>query len=239
MPHYKKPALKSFTMHDTPLAERPRERLKALGADKLSVGELLAIILSSGTKGEPVTQLAQRLLAKFGNNIQGLSEASVEELCQIPGIGPAKAIKIKSALELGRRLIRFEDPAKIDIMGNPDHAISFVYPDLYDKKEERFYLIIINSRNRIIGKEEISKGSINASIVEPREVFGTAIRANAASVIFAHNHPSGDPAPSAEDINITRKLVAGGKLLNIEVIDHVIITRNRNKCLSFKQEKLI
>ncbi|MFA5795202.1 MAG: DNA repair protein RadC [Candidatus Brocadiia bacterium] len=238
MATYKKPATKSFTMHDTPPSERPRERLRALGADKLSAPELLAIILRSGKKGEPVTMLAQRLLGEF-KNIQGLADAPVEELSRVSGIGPAKAAEIKAAMELGRRLISFEAPNKTDIIANPARIIDFLYPELYDKKQEYFYIVTIDSRNQIINKENISKGSLNASIVEPREVFSLAIKSNAAAVIFAHNHPSGDPTPSAEDINITRKLVAGGKLLNIEVLDHIIITRNRNKCLSFKEEKLI
>lgn len=221
-----------------PISERPRERLQALGADKLSAGELLAIILRSGKKGEPVTQLAQRLMSKFGN-IQRLADASVEELSEISGIGAAKATQIKAALELGRRLIDFGIPSKVNIINNPKQVIDFIYPELMDKKQEYFYLITVNSRNQIINKENISKGSLNASIVEPREVFSPAIRANAAAVIFAHNHPSGDPNPSAEDISLTRKLVEGGRLLNIEVLDHIIITKDRNKYLSFKKEKLI
>jgi DNA repair protein RadC len=237
MANYKKPANKSFTVHDMPMSERPRERLQALGADKLSAGELLAIILRSGTKGEPVTQLAQRLLGKFGN-IQGLADAPLEELSKISGIGPAKATEIKAALELGRRLISFESPETVNVR-NQNQVIDYIYPDLHDKKQEHFYIIMVNSRNKVIGNECISRGSINASIVEPREVFGPAIRANAAAVIFAHNHPSGDATPSAEDITITKKLVESGRLLNIEVLDHIIITRERKKCLSFKQEKLM
>lgn len=224
---------KSFTVRDLPKEERPRERLVKYGESALSLQELLQIILRTGNKGESVVTLAQKLLAHFGN-LQNLKEASIEELMSIKGIGLAKAVQIKAALELGRRAeITLERKQKKII--SPQDVFKLMKSKLKDYSKEHFYIISLNSRNAIIS--EISIGTLNASLVHPREVFAEAIRQRANSIILVHNHPSGDPTPSKDDIKITKKLKEAGKILGIEVLDHIIITRN--SYLSFKNKNLI
>ncbi|MEM5831547.1 MAG: DNA repair protein RadC [Candidatus Aenigmatarchaeota archaeon] len=224
---------KSFTVRDLPKEERPRERLVKYGESALSLQELLQIILRTGNKGESVVTLAQKLLVHFGN-LQKLKEASIEELMSIKGIGLAKAVQIKAALELGRRAeITLERKQKKII--SPQDVFKLMKSKLKDYSKEHFYIISLNSRNAIIN--EISIGTLNASLVHPREVFAEAIRQRANSIILVHNHPSGDPTPSKDDIKITKKLKEAGKILGIEVLDHIIITRN--SYLSFKNKNLI
>lgn len=224
---------KSFTVRDLPKEERPRERLVKYGESALSLQELLQIILRTGNKGESVVALAQKLLTHFGN-LQNLKEASIEELMSIKGIGLAKAVQIKAALELGRRAeITLERKQKKII--TPQDVFKLMKSKLKDYSKEHFYIISLNSRNAIIS--EISIGTLNASLVHPREVFAEAIRQRANSIILVHNHPSGDPTPSKDDIKITKKLKEAGKILGIEVLDHIIITRN--SYLSFKNKNLI
>ncbi|MEM5875673.1 MAG: DNA repair protein RadC [Candidatus Aenigmatarchaeota archaeon] len=224
---------KSFTVRDLPKEERPRERLVKYGESALSLQELLQIILRTGNKGESVVTLAQKLLAHFGN-LQKLKEASIEELMSIKGIGLAKAVQIKAALELGRRAeITLERKQKKII--SPQDVFKLMKSKLKDYSKEHFYIISLNSRNAIIS--EISIGTLNASLVHPREVFAEAIRQRANSIILVHNHPSGDPTPSKDDIKITKKLKEAGKILGIEVLDHIIITRNSYS--SFKNKNLM
>ena len=205
---------KSFTVRDLPKEERPRERLVKYGESALSLQELLQIILRTGNKGESVVTLAQKLLAHFGN-LQKLKEASIEELMSIKGIGLAKAVQIKAALELGRRAeITLERKQKKII--SPQDVFKLMKSKLKDYSKEHFYIISLNSRNAIIS--EISIGTLNASLVHPREVFAEAIRQRANSIILVHNHPSGDPTPSKDDIKITKKLKEAGKILGIEVL---------------------
>jgi len=225
---------KSFTIHDLPEDERPRERLVQFGEQALSAQELLQLILGRGVAGESVAVTAQKLLAQFGS-LQKLAEASIEELSSIKGIGLAKAAQIKAAFEIGRRLSTQAPAYKSKELTNPEKVYRLVKSKLKDYHKEHFYIIALNSRNHSIA--EVSVGSLNASIVHPREVFAEAIKNKAASVVFAHNHPSGDLEPSEGDLIITQKLVEAGKILEIEVVDHIIVTSNN--FLSFKKRKLL
>lgn len=212
---------KSFTIRDLPVSERPRERLNRYGVENLSVPEILALILGRGIAGESVTVTSQRLLSRFGN-LKGISEASVEELSAVKGIGPAKASQLKAAFELGKRLDNTEEPEKRPVVKTPEDVISVLGGRLKEKKREHFLLVLLDTRGRLIKVSEISVGSLDTSIVHPREVFKEAFSASAASVIFVHNHPSGEPEPSEDDIKLTRRLAEVGELMGISVLDHVI-----------------
>ena len=225
---------KSFTIHDLPAEERPRERLVKFGEQALSAQELLQLILGRGIAGESVTVTAQKLLSKFGS-LQKLAEASIEELSSIKGIGLAKAAQIKAVFEIGRRLSTQVPPYKSKELSDPKKVYQLIKSKLKDYHKEHFYIISLNSRNHSIA--EVSVGNLNTSIVHPREVFAEAIKNKAASVIFVHNHPSGDPEPSEDDLVITKRLVEAGKILGIEVGDHIIITKNG--FFSFKDKGLI
>jgi DNA repair protein RadC len=212
----------SFTVHDLPLSERPRERLSKLGSEALSSQEILALILGRGIKGESVIVTAQKLLTKFGN-LKNLASASLEELTQIKGIGPAKAAQIKATFELSKRL---EDPSTEDpkmTVKSPEDAIKASKSQLKGKRKEHFLVLCLDTRNHLIKTNTVSIGSLDCSIVHPREVFKEAISSCAASVIFLHNHPSGDPTPSEDDIKLTKRLVEAGEIIGIEVLDHIII----------------
>ena len=212
----------SFTVHDLPLSERPRERLLKLGSEALSSQEVLALLLGRGTKGESVIVTAQRLLSKFGN-LKNLASASVEELTQIKGIGLAKAAQIKAAFELGKRLEdSFDEGSKITVK-SPEGAIKAARSQLKGKKKEHFLVLSLDTRSHPIDTRTVSIGSLDSSIVHPREVFKEAISSCAASVIFIHNHPSGDPEPSEDDIKLTKRLAEAGGILGIEVLDHIIV----------------
>ena len=225
---------KSFTIHDLPKDERPRERLVKFGEQALSAQELLQLILGRGVAGESVAITAQKLLTQFGS-LQKLAEASIEELSSIKGIGLAKAAQIKAAFEISRRLSTQTAPYKSKELTDPEKVYRLIKSKLRDYYKEHFYIIALNSRNYSIA--EISVGSLNASIVHPREVFAEAIKNKAASVILAHNHPSGDPEPSEDDLVITKKLIKAGEILGIAVADHIIITRNNY--FSLKAQGLI
>ena len=225
---------KSFTIHDLPKDERPRERLVKFGEQALSAQELLQLILGRGIAGESVAVTAQKLLAQFGS-LQKLAEASIEELSSIKGIGLAKAAQIKAAFEISRRLSTQAPTYKSKELTDPEKVYRFIKSKLKDYHKEHFYVIALNSRNHSIA--EVSVGSLDASIVHPREVFAEAIKNKAASVIFAHNHPSGDPEPSEDDLVMTKKLVESGKILGIEVTDHIIVTKD--KFFSFKNKEII
>jgi len=225
---------KSFTIHDLPIEERPRERLVKLGEQSLSAQELFQIILGRGVAGESVAMISQKLLSHFGN-LQKLSEASIEELSSIRGIGLAKATQIKAVFEIGHRLSTQTPIYKSKELSDPEKVYQLIKNKLKDHAREHFYIIILNSRNYSVA--EISVGSLNASIVHPREVFSEAIKNKASSVIFVHNHPSGDSEPSEDDLAVTKRLIESGKILGIEVTDHIIVTKNG--FLSFKNERLI
>jgi len=225
----------SFTVHDLPKPERPRERLKQFGPEALSAQELLALIIGRGVSKKSVMTIAQELLIKFGN-IKAISEATLEELSQIKGIGFAKAAQIKACFELGKRKDLEPEQKDFDIK-DPQSVVKAIRASIKDKAKEHFKLILLNARNKILGISTISIGSLNASIVHPREVFKDAIVHNAYSVVLAHNHPSGDPEPSEDDLTMTKRLIEAGKILGIEVLDHIIITKNGY--FSFKDRGLL
>jgi len=225
----------SFTVHDLPKAERPRERLKQFGPEALSAQELLALIIGRGVSKKSVMTIAQELLIKFGN-IKAISEATIEELSQIKGIGFAKAVQIKACFELGKRKDLEPELKDFDIK-EPQSIVKAIRASIKDKAKEHFKLILLNARNKMLGISTISIGSLNASIVHPREVFKDAIVHSAYSVVLAHNHPSGDPEPSEDDLTITKRFIEAGKILGIEVIDHIIISKNG--FFSFKEKGLI
>jgi DNA repair protein RadC len=212
----------SFTVHDLPLGERPRERLFKLGSEALSAPEILALILGRGIKGESVMMTSQKLLSRFGS-LKGVANASVEELTQTRGIGPAKAAQIKAALELSKRLDVDVGEKPKRVLKSPEDVVAEVRSRLKGKKKEHFWVICLDTRNRLINCKPVSIGSLDTSIVHPREVFKEAVSSSAASVIFVHNHPSGDPEPSKEDIELTKRLAKAGEIVGIDVLDHIIV----------------
>ena len=219
------------TIKDLPKVERPREKLMQYGPGKLSNSELLAILLRSGKKGENVVELANKILRKFTE--KEIPYAEFEELSKYPGIGKVKACEIIACFELGKRLLRDK---KTSIFLSPKDVFDRL-ADLRDRKKEYFFIFYLDSRNQEIKREVISVGSLNANLVHPREVFELAVKNLAASVIVAHNHPSGDPAPSEDDLVITKRLVEAGKILGIEVTDHVIVTKDNY--FGFKEKGLV
>lgn len=226
---------KSFTLHDLPRQERPRERLKKFGPEALSAQELLALIIGRGIPKKSVMNIAQELLSKFGS-INAISKATIEELTEIKGIGFAKAVQIKACFELGLRKDLEPEIKDIEVK-NPNDIVNVIQSSLKDKAKEHFKLVMLNTRNKIIGISTISVGTLNANLVHPREVFKEAISHNSASVILIHNHPSGNPEPSEDDLEITRRLVESGKILGIEVIDHMIVAKTG--FISFKEKNLL
>ena len=225
----------SFTVRDLPRQERPRERLQKFGAEALSAQELLALVIGRGISKKSVMSIAQELLVRFGN-IKTISQATIEELSQIKGIGLAKVAQLKACFELGKREDLEPEMITFDIK-SPESVVKAIRASIKDKAKEHFKLILLNPRNKIIGISTISIGTLNASLVHPREVFKDAITHSAASVVLAHNHPSGDPEPSEDDLTITKRIIEAGKTMGIDVLDHVIITKN--KVFSFKEAKLI
>jgi len=206
-------------------SEFPRERLIQYGAEALSNAELLAILLRTGTKQQSALTLAESLLNKYGK-LQHLFDLSVDELTKVKGIGQAKAISLLASAEISKRLAKSR-LGDIVIVRTPFDAAQYVMEDLRYQKKEFFVALFLNTKNHITGKEILSIGTLNASLVHPREVFRAAIRHSSASIICLHNHPSGDPTPSTEDITITKRLVEAGNLIGIDVLDHIIIGDGR------------
>jgi len=229
------PMNNSFTIHDLPRSERPRERLRNLGAEALSGQELLALIIGRGIPGRSAIAIAQDLISRFGN-LRHVSNATIEELAGVRGVGPAKAAQIKAAFELGRRQDMEADPGQVSIT-SPEALAKAIRKSIVEKTKEHFKLVLLNTRNKVIAISTISIGTLNASLVHPREVFKDALAHSASSIILAHNHPSDDPEPSDDDVSLTRRLADAGRLMGIEVLDHIIITRKGYT--SFKERGLL
>jgi len=220
---------------ELPTDERPREKMKGQGAQAMGNSELIAILLRTGNPAESALRLAENLLERQGG-LAGFGNATMEDIEQIKGIGEAKAITILAAVELGRRVTSLA-PLERAVIRTPDDVASLLMPRFRYETKESFLAVLLSTKNHVLKTPVISIGSLNASIVHPREVFREAINASAASVILAHNHPSGDPAPSPEDIGLTRKLVEAGRLLDIPVLDHVVL--GDGKYISFKEKGIL
>ncbi len=223
---------------DWPENERPRERLIRYGAASLSEAQLLSIIISSGSSSirKSALDLAMSLLKTFGN-LQGLESASIAEIRAVAGVGETKATQIKSALELGKRIVSEKHALYGKNFSTSEDVSNYFMPQLKEMKKETFKIVLLDSQNCMMRDYTISEGSLNASIVHPREVFKPAIKDSAASIILLHNHPSGDPAPSSADKSITKQLVSTGEIIGISVIDHIII--GRKGYFSFCDSQLI
>ena len=215
----------TYRISDFEEDERPRERLQTHGAHSLKNEELLAILLRVGVKGENVIQLSQRLLTKFGG-WAGLHRAHFDDLCSQHGIGRAKAAQLKAALEIGERL-RKDTPNERPVIHSPEDAANLLLYDMSALEQEEMWVILLDTRNKVISIDSLYRGSLNSSQIRLGELFKPAIRKNAAAFIVAHNHPSGDPSPSPDDIAVTRAIVQAGKLLDIDVLDHLVIGMNR------------
>jgi DNA repair protein RadC len=213
----------SMRLKDQPASERPRERLAALGADALSHAELIAILLRTGLKGANAVEVGRQVLQKFGT-LQLLAQASVADLQKVRGIGRDKAVTLMAAFALARKMaaeLQWESP----MLDNPENVVRLLREQNLLRSVETLQVLLLNTRRKLIRVEEISDGTLDTVLVHPREVFKSAIAANAHAIVLAHNHPSGDPTPSAADIKVTRDLIRAGQLLKIEVIDHIIIGR--------------
>lgn len=213
------------TIKELPSSERPRERLLHYGANALSTAELLAIILRTGVRDENVIRVSQRLLSTF-DGLAGLAQANATELMAEKGLGPAKTSQLKASLELGRRLL-VESPEERPQIRSPADAANLVMSEMGLLEQEHLRVMLLDTKNRVLATPTVYVGSLNTSLIRVGEVFREAIRTNCASLIVLHNHPSGDPTPSPEDVAVTRQIVEAGKLLDIEVLDHLIIGRQR------------
>jgi DNA repair protein RadC len=215
----------TVAIRELPSHERPRERLQHHGASVLSTAELLAIQLRIGTKERSALGLAELLLNEF-EGLRGVAGASIEQMSRVKGIGPVKAVEILAALELGKRLTALTGEDKPCIR-SPQDVANLLLPELRDAKKEHFKSLLLDTKNRVLKIITVSIGILDSSLVHPREVFKDAIQASAASLIVAHNHPSGDPTPSAEDKRITQRLAETGQIIGIELLDHIILGDNR------------
>lgn len=211
----------NLMIRDVHIDDRPRERLKRQGAESLSNQELIAILLRTGTKDESVLMLANRVLHYF-EKLHGLKNATLEEITSIKGIGEAKAIQLLAAIELGRRLSQKQIDNRFTIR-SPKDAATYLMPEMSSLQQEHFVTMFLNVKNQVMHKQTIFIGSLNSSIVHPREIFREAVKRSAASIICAHNHPSGNPTPSPEDIDVTNRLKEAGFIIGIELLDHIII----------------
>ncbi len=213
------------TVHDIPTDDRPRERLQKKGAESLSTSDLIAIILRTGTQRDNVMELASKLLIKYGG-LSGLMSAGFHELCNEYGLGAAKAAQLKAALEMGKRL-SMEQPDKKYQIRSADDAASLVRMELMYLDHEEMHILILDTKNQVVENVKRYKGTINSSVLRASEVFRPAIVRNCPNVIVCHNHPSGDPTPSPEDLEVTKQLVEAGHLLDIELLDHIVIGNPR------------
>jgi DNA repair protein RadC len=228
--------VRRYTMRDTPMEERPRERLLRYGAEALSGEELLAVIISRGTSGMPVREIAHELLVRFGS-VPAVADASVEELKQVPGIGPAKACQLKAAFELARKFQESLAPREREELTGAEAIVRHVRPMIRERRKECFFTVLLDARGRHIRTDRVSTGALDTTLAHPREVFDAAVHDHAPTVIVVHNHPSGDPTPSDDDVRLTRRLVEAGKVLGIKLLDHVIIAGDRH--YSFRSHALV
>jgi DNA repair protein RadC len=208
-------------LKDLPLEERPRERLHAYGAQALTTAELIAILIRTGNAERSAVALGEFLLAEFGS-IQGVATASLEQLAAVKGLGAAKAAQIKAAIEFGNRLTLFTEEGRPSISG-PQDVSNLLMPDLRYQKKEHLKSLLLDTKNRVLAIKTVSVGDLSSSIVHPREVYKDAVIASAASIIVAHNHPSGDPTPSAEDVAVTKRLIQSGEIMGIDLLDHIVL----------------
>ena len=209
------------TVREMPSEERPRERLATFGPRHLSNTELIAILLRTGSAGENVISQSSRLLSRF-DGLRGLGKATYAELCAERGLSEAKTYQILAALELGRRFVSLA-PEERATINCPEDVVNLLSAEMSALEQEHLRVLLLNTRNEVMGAEEIYIGNVNSSVVRPAEVFRPGIRANATSLVIVHNHPSGDPTPSGADVSITRDLVEAGKLLGMELLDHLVI----------------
>ena len=226
-----KPIYRIMDLHES---DRPRERLASLGPQALTNAELIAILVRVGVKGESAVTVGQRLLNKFGG-ITGLHRAPFADLIKQHGLGDAKAAQIKAAIELGRRLT-LESPEEKPTINSPADAAALVSYEMSALEQEHLRVILLDRRNRVMETVEVYKGSVNSSQVRVGEIFKEAIRKNASALVVIHNHPSGDPTPSPDDVAVTRAIVQAGKLLDVEVLDHLVI--GQGKWVSLKERGL-
>lgn len=224
----------TYRIADLASQERPRERLKKLGPQSLNTAELLAILLRTGVKGESAIQVGQRLLQKFGG-LLGIQRAHFDEVENERGMGEAKAATLKAAVELGRRLAE-QDAQERTRISSPADAAALVQYEMSALESEQLRAILLDTRNQVISIEDLYHGSLNSAPVRVAEVFRPAIRSNAASMVLVHNHPSGDPTPSPEDLALTKALREAGVQLDIEILDHLIIGQGR--FISMKESRL-
>ncbi|WP_371871211.1 RadC family protein [Insulibacter thermoxylanivorax] len=210
-----------MTLRDLPQTDRPRERMLREGVQALSDAELLAVLLRTGTYKESAVTLAQRILKQAGG-LKHIPEMSVVEMTKIKGIGEAKALQIHAGIELGRRLSQLTYGER-PVIRSPRDAAALLMEELRYFQKEHFVVLFLNTKNHVIAKETLSMGSLNAAIVHPREVYRSAVKRGAASIICAHNHPSGDPTPSREDLALTHRLTEAGNIIGIDLLDHLII----------------
>ncbi len=228
-------AEKRYTIKDMPQNERPREKMKEQGPEKLSNAELLALILRTGCQEETAVHLAERIILHAGG-LRFLPDCTLEELQQLKGIGLAKAVQVRAALELGKRLALSTRPVSVTVT-SPQDVAHYLMEEMRYYRKEYFRIVLLNTKNQIISVEDVSVGSLNSSIVHPREIFNHPVKKSAASILLVHNHPSGDPSPSQEDLEVTKRLMEAGSILGIQVLDHLIVGDGRY--LSFKEEGLL
>src|SRR5579883_2029653 len=222
------------TIRELPSAERPRERLRSYGEGALSTAELLAIILRVGIAGENVLDVATRLLSRHGGLV-GLARLNFDELCSTRGLGEAKAAQLRAALELGRRLA-VATPEERPVIREAQDVARLLQPEMALLDQEQLRVLVLNTKNQVLSVLTVSSGTVNQSQVRPAEVFRPAIRANATAIIVVHNHPSGDPTPSRDDVRLTSDLVEAGRLLDVELLDHIVIGQGRHASLRERGE---
>ncbi len=215
----------SPAIRDFPTNERPRERMRQYGASHLSNPELMAILLRTGLKGENVLAVATRLLAQF-DGMSGLSRITFDDLCAQKGISEAKACQLLAGIELGRRVASLT-PEDRPVMGRPADIANLLIGEMTALDREHLKVVLLNTKNQVMGMEQLYSGSVNAALVRPAEVFASAVRRNFPAIAVVHNHPSGDPTPSNEDVQITKRLVEAGELLEVDLVDHVVIGQGR------------